>query len=132
MTLYLKKYPLTLVLAAVICFLSFFNPPRTQLDTVDNFDKIVHLCMYFALACVLWSEYLKTHERLNATHLLWGAIMAPILMSGTIELLQAYATTYRSGDWWDFAANCAGVLLAIPFSLYITRPFVERRKAKRS
>lgn len=41
------------------------------------------------------------------------AVVLPILMSGAIELAQAYLTTCRSGDWWDFAANSLGVLLAL-------------------
>ena len=33
-------------------------------------------------------------------------------MSGVIELLQAYCTETRSGDWLDFLANTIGVALA--------------------
>lgn len=32
-----------------------------------------------------------------------------------MELGQAYLTTYRSGDWLDFAANSTGVVLAFLF-----------------
>ena len=39
-------------------------------------------------------------------------MLCPVLFSGVVELLQAYCTTYRGGDWWDFAANTAGALLA--------------------
>ena len=40
-------------------------------------------------------------------------MVAPIVMSGLIELAQNYLTTYRSGEWADFIANSTGVLLAL-------------------
>ncbi|WP_253952412.1 hypothetical protein [Xylanibacter muris] len=44
------------------------------------------------------------------------AWLAPVIMSGAIELLQEYCTNgRRSGDWLDFAANIAGVTIAAVF-----------------
>ena len=34
-----------------------------------------------------------------------------VLMSGLLELLQAFCTTYRNGDWLDFVANTIGAFL---------------------
>ena len=42
-------------------------------------------------------------------------------MSGVIELLQAYATTTRSGEWLDFAANTLGVCLGNVVGLLMRR-----------
>ena len=40
------------------------------------------------------------------------AFLAPIVMSGLIELAQAHLTGgNRSGDWLDFLANSIGVVL---------------------
>lgn len=39
-------------------------------------------------------------------------ILCPVLFSGAVELLQQYCTTYRGGDWLDFAANSTGAVLA--------------------
>ena len=33
------------------------------------------------------------------------------------ELAQAYLTTYRSGDWWDFVANSIGVVIGVVLGL---------------
>ena len=40
-------------------------------------------------------------------------------MSGLLELMQAYLTTCRSGEWLDFAANCVGVALAALVGYFI-------------
>ena len=52
------------------------------------------------------------------------AIIAPILMSGVIEILQSQ-TTYRSGDWADLLANSIGVFAAIPLGHFLLKPIFE-------
>jgi VanZ family protein len=127
MVQYLRKYPLSVLVILVIFYLSFFTPPKTDLDEVPNIDKLVHTCMYGGLCFMIWLEYLRSHRSLNRRKLALWAVGAPIAMSGLIELLQAYATTNRSGDWLDFAANSLGALLAIPLGLYILRPIIWKK-----
>ena len=131
---YLIHYPISLFVAAIICFLSFFTPPQTELNEIPYIDKIVHICMYGGLSTLLWGEYLLRHRRINPRHLVIGAIIGPVLMSGSIEILQSVCTETRSGDWLDFAANCTGVLLASLLGYYVWRPLIQkhffRRKPK--
>ena len=125
---YLKKYPMTLLVIAIICYLSFFKPPQTEMETIPGIDKLVHTCMYGGLCFLLWVEYLRTHRELNRRKILWGCIILPILMSGIIELLQSYCTEHRGGDWLDFAANSLGVLLAAIMGYYVLRPLIWKRE----
>ena len=124
---YLKKYPMTILVILGICYLSFFKPPQTDMETIPGIDKLVHTCMYGGLCFLLWVEYLRTHRKLNRRKLLWGGIILPITMSGIIELLQSYCTEYRGGDWMDFAANSLGVLLAAMVGYYILRPLILKK-----
>ena len=114
MLYFIKKYPLSLLVILAVIYLSFFRPPSTELSTIPNIDKVVHVCMYFGMSGMLWLEFLRAHRRDNTPlwHAWVGALLCPVLFSGVVELLQAYCTTYRGGDWWDFAANTAGALLA--------------------
>ena len=49
-------------------------------------------------------------------------LLAPILMSGVIELLQAYCTGgRRSGEWADFAANATGATLALLIGILLAK-----------
>ncbi len=57
-----------------------------------------------------------------------GAVIAPILFSGTVELLQATLTKYRGGEWSDFLANICGVIAATAVAWYIIRPFIIKPK----
>lgn len=125
MLYYFRKYPVSLVIVAIIFYLSFFTPPKTDMEEIPYIDKIVHICMYGGLCLILWFEYLRSHKITNRTHLIWGSIIAPIVMSGCIELLQAYCTENRSGDWFDFLANSIGVGLAALVGFYILRPLIK-------
>ena len=76
---------------------------------------------------MLWIEYLRIHRTINRYKMLIGGILLPIALSGTIELLQAYCTEHRGGDWLDFAANTLGVLLSALVRYYILRPLMWKK-----
>ena len=81
-------------------------------------DKVVHFCMYGGMSGMLWLEFLRNHRKYETVlwHAWIGAVLCPIVMSGIIEILQEYCTTYRGGDWFDFLANTCGVIAATAFA----------------
>lgn len=122
----LKTYPLTLLTVAVICYLSFFTPPQTELDNISNIDKLVHTCMYGGLSIIIWWEYLRKHDTFCWKRFIPISVVFPIMMSGIIELLQAYCTTNRSGEWLDFAANSFGVVLTFMAGNFVLRRIMKK------
>ena len=122
---YFRKYPVSLIIVAIIFYLSFFTPPKTDMEEIPYIDKVVHICMYGGLCLILWIEYLRNHKTVNWNHVIWGGIIAPVAMSGCIELMQAYCTDTRSGDWLDFLANSIGVGLAALIGYYLLRPLIS-------
>ncbi len=131
---YVRRYPFTtmcIILVWVLSLLPFF--PETPLDNVAFIDKWTHLVMYGGTCSVLWIEALlrplpKGGEAgAPKAPLPWGGVggrlltvwLALVLMGGLLELLQAYATTTRNGDWLDFAANTLGVTLGTLFGLVL-------------
>ncbi|MBQ8051956.1 MAG: VanZ family protein [Bacteroidaceae bacterium] len=109
---YLKRYPLSHFVAAVVIILSLAPiPEMPQLADIGLLDKWVHFVMYGGLCLVIWWEYWRQHKTIDWLHAAIGAIVLPALLGGLLELGQAYLTTVRSGDWLDFVANCIGVLL---------------------
>lgn len=124
---YIKGYPFSLTIILVVIYLSFFKPPTmTNLPLFPGMDKVVHFCMYGGLSGILWVEFLRNHRKNKGLmyHAWIGAVCCPIVMSGLIEILQAYCTTYRGGDWLDFLANVCGVVVATLFVWYILRPYI--------
>ena len=112
-----RKYPLSLLCILLIGVLSlapYF--PETPLDDVAFIDKWTHLVMYGGTCTVIWWEYLRSHSALNSRKLLF-TLVGMILLGGLMELLQAYCTTTRSGEWLDFWADSIGVLLGYAIGL---------------
>lgn len=130
MLYYLKKYPISLTVIAIVIYLSFFKPPTMEITKIPNMDKLVHLCMYGGVSGMLWIEFLRNHRKYDEVmwHAWIGAVLCPILMGGAIELLQECCTTYRGGDWFDFLANSTGVVLATLFAYFVLRPWMLRKK----
>jgi VanZ family protein len=85
--------------------------------------------MYGGTCSVIWFEYLRSHSRLDYEKLFFYAFLLPILMSGLLELLQAYCTGgHRNGDWFDFAANSLGVTLGAVIGLLMNLLWFKVRK----
>ena len=64
MLYYIKKYPVSLAVILTVIYLSFFKPPTTELGTIPNLDKVVHICMYFGMSGMLWLEFLRAHRKI--------------------------------------------------------------------
>ena len=130
MLYYIKKYPVSLLIILTVIYLSFFKPPTTDLSNIPNIDKIVHVCMYLGMSGMLWLELLRVNNKVESP--LWqawgGAVVCPVLFSGMVELLQEYCTTYRGGDWLDFAANTTGALIASLIGYFVLRPRMAKKQ----
>ncbi len=122
----MKRYPISLLAAVLITIVSLIPIPEVPVQDVPFYDKWAHFVMYGGLSLIIWVEYLRQHNRIDKKKTAIGAVGAPIAMSGLLELGQAYLTTCRSGDWMDFLANTAGVILA---SVAVVL-FVVARKSK--
>ncbi len=108
-----RKYPFSSLCIALIWVLSLAPWfPETPFDHVAYIDKWTHFVMYGGTCTVIWLEYLRRHTTFSAQRLFLWAWLAPTLMGGVLELLQAYCTGgHRNGDVLDFLANTTGVTL---------------------
>ena len=117
-----RTYPLSCCLAAGIWVLCLMPVPETPLSHVTLADKWAHMSMYAVMCLLAWTEYLRGHTVLRKKRLFIGAWLAPVLMSGLIEIAQATCTGgRRSGDWLDFAANAAGATLGLLIGIVLTQ-----------
>ncbi len=122
----LYRYPVSLITIAVIIYLTLFYKSNDKVSTFEHLDKIVHFTMYAGLCSILWFEYLCSHKRLNYKNITVGAVVLPILFSGGLEIAQSTITKTRKGDIYDFIFNSLGVIFAIVFSLYVSRPIIKK------
>lgn len=104
----LKSYPLTVILLVVITFLSLYPFTDVPEVNVPFADKWTHMVMYggFSMAVLVDMCRQKAVRRIFLY-----IFLLPTLYGGLMELAQAYLTTTRSGDWYDFLADGVGSLL---------------------
>lgn len=117
---YIRRYPLSCICIATIWVVCLMPIPEIPLKHVRFIDKWTHIALYLCTCGVIWTEYLRWHPLKNQpTTFSWKKILrwgwlAPIIMSGLIELAQAYCTGgNRSGEWLDFLANSTGATLML-------------------
>lgn len=124
------KYPITFTLNIIIwilCLTPIF--PKTPLHNYSLADKWTHIVMYAGTFGIMWIEYIRKNDTINRKKLLWLGIVAPILMGGLIEILQANCTGgRRSGEWLDFVADTIGVILATIFGILLVSYRAKARK----
>ncbi len=125
---YLKRYPISLLIVCAIVYLSLIPIPETEMNDIPLIDKWAHICMYGGLSVVVWIEYLRSHSSVNFLKALLLTAIAPLALSGTMELMQAYCTTTRSGDWLDMIANSIGIVLGTLAGYGILRRFIKKSK----
>ena len=119
---YLHRYPITILLILVIVLLSLLPIPEIKMaEQVPLADKWTHMVMYGVLTFVIWIDYRRSHRQYNAWRLLVFAFIAPIAMGGILELMQAYLTTCRSGEWFDFIANTIGVCIGTALGMLVMK-----------
>lgn len=119
-----RFYPLTLLAVAVVmvlCLMPIEDPP---LKDVRFIDKWTHMALFGGISAVITLELALN----GLSRRLWLAPVTASLLGGLVEVMQATLTTYRSGEWLDFAADAAGALLVFPLSILIVRAVVPRQK----
>ena len=128
----IRRYVFTLLTLVLILCLTFYKPIGIErTNTIVEIDKLVHLAMYFTLCAVFWYESFKISLTPKKSLMALFAVIVPIIFSGIMEYLQYLLTSYRTGDFDDFVFNTIGVLLALLFSLFVTRPYMIRRRNDR-
>ncbi|WP_397389545.1 VanZ family protein [Porphyromonas circumdentaria] len=77
-------------------------------------DKVVHFLMFFVLTLLLWGEYTFHYiYKRRENKIRWnGQLLYPLSIGILTELLQHYATSYRTGDFYDLLADIGGTLSA--------------------
>lgn len=124
-----SNYPISCLYMAFIWVLCFMDVPHTPLDNITLIDKWTHILMYAGTCATIWYEYLRMHDSIVWARVFLLAWLAPLVMSGLIEILQEYCTGgRRSGDWLDFAANAIGVTLGSVIGILLAAYRARKRR----
>ena len=101
-------------------FRPFFRwlPSAIVIPLIPHIDKLIHAIMFGGLAGALAFDYERTGSRQRPEpRVMLICCAISLAFGGAIELLQGAMGLGRGADWWDFAADTAGVAVA-----YFTAP----------
>jgi len=96
--------------AIALAIIGLSLSPLAQLPDVPGSDKTHHLIAYAVLAI---PTAIAIPQRI------WTMALLYICLGGVIELIQPYVNRY--GEWLDFIANTAGVLIGSVFGLLVDK-----------
>ncbi|MCO5947335.1 VanZ family protein [Mucilaginibacter flavidus] len=84
-----------------------------------GFDKLVHCGLFFVMMVFITANYTRSNSPpVLSVKTIAILTVITVIYGGTIEILQKYIFTWRSGEWNDFFADIIGVLMAA-FSIFI-------------
>ena len=108
---WIRRYKYSVLVALAIIILSTIPLPEVKpLEGVPLIDKWVHFVMYASLSIAMWIDQRNSHQPCPMAYYLWMFIL-PSCLGGLLELVQAYLTTCRSGEWLDAIADTIGAVI---------------------
>lgn len=128
----MKQYLFTIIVTVAIVVLSTIPiPENPPLGDVPLMDKWVHMVMYGGLCFVMWVDHVVRSKREFSWTVRGIMLLYAIVLGGLMELVQAYLTTCRSGDWIDFEADAIGAALGVLLCLYLNKLWKEKSSVRR-
>jgi VanZ family protein len=113
MMLFNKKYTQLLFWALVATTLVLTLMPAEEIPNALIFwDKLQHALCFATLTLVGLFGYMQQPKQVCIGLCFYGAL---------IELMQAYLTTTRHGDWFDWLADTIGIVVGLGLFLIIRR-----------
>jgi VanZ family protein len=124
----LRKNIFSILVALVILYLSLASAETFNKIPVFHFrgmDKVVHFGMYAVFMGVLLYE---NRIRINTGRRLALVALIPFIFGATLELMQSWLTTTRTGSIYDLLFNLFGILFSIGIYLLAKNSGRERIK----
>lgn len=127
MTTLAKKivcYTPTFIVVCIILFGTLTSNPmgNTSLPPIPYIDKIIHAVMMGGLLGTFAFDWQRANPDKRLTPSFLWAVFGCVLAFGIAdELLQGYIDNGRSGDPYDFLADCIGAAIAV----YLAPPVIR-------
>lgn len=132
MKIWPKRWISTALVVLVILYLTLVPRPLPDNNIeIPGLDKAVHAVMFGGLAFVACIDMAMRGRRrygLLTSRMVWGVAIAVATFGGAVEIAQQSMGAGRSGDVWDFAADCAGVAVGILSAMWALRVWHKQNR----
>lgn len=127
----IRNYKYSILVALAIIILSTIPVPEVKpLEEVPLIDKWVHFLMYAALSASMWLDRKLLRLPISASYFIL-MLLLPSLLGGLLELVQAYLTTCRSGEWLDAVADAIGAVIGTVVCYFIKLIWEKKTSTQR-
>ena len=112
------KYTLLWILWVIIVIsLSLMSPSEMpEPPRIPHLDKAFHFVFYFSYTVLFILSFWKEKQWITKQKKAYfWAFTTAVLLGATIEILQNYCTSARSGDIFDMLFNTFGIVVALLF-----------------
>lgn len=120
----LRKYrwaPTAIVWFAVVWLTLAPNPlPGNQIKLFEGADKIVHGLMFFTLTICGLAD-ISDWKRIVSLKNIYIITICVLIFAALDEWMQNMMGLGRTSDFYDFTADCAGILTAVILILLIRK-----------
>jgi VanZ family protein len=89
--------------------------------SIPNFDKLIHLGMYFCFTSVLIFDTFRARVDFSVLKIYVISALTALIYGGLLEIIQGALTKSRSADIFDFLCNTTGALLAVALWMIFKR-----------
>lgn len=120
----LRYYIPTLVVVGVILYATLSSDPLgdSSLPSIPHFDKLIHAVMMGGLLGAFAFDWQRANPEKRLTSSFMWAVFGCVLAFGILdELLQGSIDNGRTGDPFDFLADCIGAAAAV----YLAPPAIR-------
>ena len=90
----------------IICWLSFSPLDKLTFKPPIGADKLAHIAMYAIFGVlIVWTTFLRKRRYMSFAF--------AFVFAGLTEVVQHFFIQNRTGDLFDFIANCVGLVLGL-------------------
>jgi len=129
MTVFFKKYYLSILVSLIIVWLSLTDSDSitpSMIFPIPNSDKVAHLLAYAGFAFVLLFD--SCNHKINGK-IRYPLLLIPVIFGLVMEILQYLVTKTRQADILDLAADVGGVVASLLFVFFLRAVIPAREKS---
>lgn len=126
------KYFIPAFIWASLIFIAISLPgsyiPKTGLNKIQHFDKLVHFGLFLVLGFLLsYGFFSQPQLKMQIWYYAAISLFIGIFYGAITEIMQFLFFTLRHGNFYDFLANSFGTIFGILLFVIFGKPLIRKK-----